>query len=78
VDDAYQRCLAMGANVHHRPELDRDIEDYYALFVFDPDGIRVEIACAPSVDRFEPESRSPNRADHERRSRGRTDPPRAV
>ncbi len=53
VDDAYQRCLAMGANVHHRPELDRDIEDYYALFVFDPDGIRVEIACAPSVDRFE-------------------------
>lgn len=53
VDDAYQRCLAMGANVHHRPELDRDIEDYYALFVFDPDGIRVEIACASSVDRFE-------------------------
>src|SRR5690242_4398432 len=29
VDDAYQRCLTMGANVHHRPELDRDIEDYY-------------------------------------------------
>jgi glyoxylase I family protein len=53
VDDAYQRCLAMGANVHHPPELDRDIEDYYALFVFDPDGIRVEVACAPSVDRFE-------------------------
>jgi hypothetical protein len=40
------------AAVHHPPELDRDIEDYYALFVFDPDGIRVEVACAPSVDRF--------------------------
>ena len=53
VDDAYQRCLAIGANVHHPPELDRDIDDYYALFVFDPDGIRVEVACAPSVDRFE-------------------------
>jgi glyoxylase I family protein len=52
VDDAYQRCLAMGATVHHPPELDRDIGDYYALFVFDPDGIRVEVACAPTVDRF--------------------------
>jgi len=49
VDDAYQRCLAMGANVHYPPELDRDIADYYALFVFDPDGIRVEVACAPGV-----------------------------
>lgn len=49
VDDAYQRCLAMGAKVHYPPELDRDIADYYALFVFDPDGIRVEIACAPGV-----------------------------
>jgi glyoxylase I family protein len=49
VDDAYQRCLAMGANVNYPPELDRDVEDYYALFVFDPDGIRVEVACAPHV-----------------------------
>ena len=49
VDDAYQRCLAMGAEVHYPPELDRDIADYYALFVFDPDGIRVEVACAPGV-----------------------------
>jgi hypothetical protein len=49
VDDAYERCVAMGANVHHPPELDRDIADYYALFVFDPDGIRVEVACAPGV-----------------------------
>ena len=49
VDEAYQRCLAMDANVHHAPELDRDIADYYALFVFDPDGIRVEVACAPGL-----------------------------
>lgn len=49
VEDAYRRCLAMGANVHYPPELDRDIEDYYALFVFDPDGIRVEVACAPGL-----------------------------
>jgi glyoxylase I family protein len=49
VDAAYQRCLAMAANVHYPPELDRDIDDYYALFVFDPDGIRVEVACAPGV-----------------------------
>ena len=49
VDDAYQRCLAMGAQVHYPPELDSDIEDYYALFVFDPDGIRVEVACAPHM-----------------------------
>jgi catechol 2,3-dioxygenase-like lactoylglutathione lyase family enzyme len=49
VDDAYQLCLAMGANVHHPPELDRDIADYHGLFVFDPDGIRVEVACAPGV-----------------------------
>lgn len=43
VDEAYRRCLEMGANIHHRPEDDRDIEGYYAFFVFDPDGIRVEV-----------------------------------
>jgi catechol 2,3-dioxygenase-like lactoylglutathione lyase family enzyme len=47
VDEAYQRCLAMGANVHYPPERDQDLEDYYELFVFDPDGIRVEVACGP-------------------------------
>lgn len=45
VDDAYRRCLAMGANLHFPPEQDRDLEDYYELFVFDPDGIRVEVGC---------------------------------
>ena len=43
VDEAYKRCLAMDAKVHHPPEADNDVEDYYALFVFDPDGIRIEV-----------------------------------
>lgn len=45
VDEAYQRSLAMGVNVHFPPEQDRDLPDFYELFVFDPDGIRVEINC---------------------------------
>ena len=43
VDAAYTRCLAGDANIHFPPEEDRDIEDYYAFFVFDPDGIRIEV-----------------------------------
>jgi glyoxylase I family protein len=43
VDEAYQRCLAMDTKIHHAPEADNDVEDYYALFVFDPDGIRIEV-----------------------------------
>jgi glyoxylase I family protein len=43
VEAAYKRCLARKANVHFPPEDDRDVEKYYALFVFDPDGIRVEV-----------------------------------
>jgi glyoxylase I family protein len=50
VDAAHDRCLARGANVHFPPEEDRDIEGYYALFVFDPDGIRVEVFCWPRAD----------------------------
>ena len=42
VDEAYRRC-EMGANVHHPPEDDSDVGDYHAFFVFDPDGIRVEV-----------------------------------
>ena len=49
VDEAYQRCLSMGATVHFPPEDDRDIEGHYELFVFDPDGIRVEVACGPAA-----------------------------
>lgn len=47
VDAAYTRCLARDANIHFPPEEDRDIEDYYAFFVFDPDGIRVEVLWWP-------------------------------
>ncbi|HEX8855886.1 MAG TPA: VOC family protein [Thermoleophilaceae bacterium] len=43
VDAAYSRCLAQKANIHFPPEEDRDLADYYALFVFDPDGIRIEV-----------------------------------
>jgi catechol 2,3-dioxygenase-like lactoylglutathione lyase family enzyme len=46
VDDAYRRCLQLGASIHYPPEEDADLEDYYAFFVFDPDGIRVEVFCA--------------------------------
>lgn len=37
--------LAAGVTIHFPPEGDRDLEDYYALFAFDPDGIRVEVFC---------------------------------
>jgi catechol 2,3-dioxygenase-like lactoylglutathione lyase family enzyme len=47
VDDAHRRAVGMNANVHFPPEEDRDIEDYYAVFVFDPDGIRIEVLCWP-------------------------------
>ena len=47
VDAAYQRCLDIGARIHFPPEEDRDIEGYYELFVFDPDGMRIEVACGP-------------------------------
>jgi catechol 2,3-dioxygenase-like lactoylglutathione lyase family enzyme len=47
VDEAYERCIQMGANVHHPPEEDNDEPGYWALFVFDPDGIRVEVAHWP-------------------------------
>jgi glyoxylase I family protein len=47
VDAAHERCLARGDNVHYPPEEDRDISGYYATFVFDPDGIRVEVFCWP-------------------------------
>jgi hypothetical protein len=43
VDAAYSRCVAREENIHFPPEEDRDVDDYYALFVFDPDGMRVEV-----------------------------------
>ena len=46
VDAAFERCRALGAEIHFPPEEDDDLDDYYALFVFDPDRIRVEVFCA--------------------------------
>ena len=43
VDDAYERCVNMGARIHCPPEEESDMEGYYAFFAFDPDGIRVEV-----------------------------------
>ncbi len=47
VDAAYERCVAQGENIHFAPEEDRDVEGYYAFFVFDPDGMRIEIFSWP-------------------------------
>jgi catechol 2,3-dioxygenase-like lactoylglutathione lyase family enzyme len=43
VDAAHERCVSLGANIHFPPEEDRDVPGYYALFVFDPDGMRIEV-----------------------------------
>jgi catechol 2,3-dioxygenase-like lactoylglutathione lyase family enzyme len=43
VDAAHQRCSRRGDRIHHSPEQDSDISDYYAFFVFDPDGLRIEV-----------------------------------
>jgi catechol 2,3-dioxygenase-like lactoylglutathione lyase family enzyme len=47
VDAAHERCVARGERIHFPPEEDRDEEGYYAFFVFDPDGFRVEVFCWP-------------------------------
>jgi catechol 2,3-dioxygenase-like lactoylglutathione lyase family enzyme len=47
VDAAHERSLARGDTIHFPPEEDRDVENYYAVFVFDPDGIRIEVFCWP-------------------------------
>jgi catechol 2,3-dioxygenase-like lactoylglutathione lyase family enzyme len=46
VDAAHDRCVRRGDRVHHPPEEDRDIPGYYAFFVFDPDGFRIEVFSA--------------------------------
>jgi catechol 2,3-dioxygenase-like lactoylglutathione lyase family enzyme len=43
VDATYARCLARGDRIHYPPEPDNDLDDYYGVFVFDPDGMRVEV-----------------------------------
>ena len=49
VDAAHQRCLQRGDRIHHPPEQDSDIPGYYAFFVFDPDGLRIEV-FAPGAE----------------------------
>lgn len=50
VDAAYERCAAHDMQVHFPPQEDRDVEGYYALFVFDPDGMRIEVFSWPRSD----------------------------
>jgi catechol 2,3-dioxygenase-like lactoylglutathione lyase family enzyme len=47
VDATYRRCVEIGARVQFPPEEDRDLDGYYEMFVFDPDGLRIEVACGP-------------------------------
>jgi catechol 2,3-dioxygenase-like lactoylglutathione lyase family enzyme len=47
VDEAYARCLELGARVHFPPDHDSDIPGYWEMFVFDPDGLRIEVAYYP-------------------------------
>jgi glyoxylase I family protein len=47
VDAAHERCVADGARIHFPPEEDRDVDGYYALFVLDPDGMRIEVFAWP-------------------------------
>jgi catechol 2,3-dioxygenase-like lactoylglutathione lyase family enzyme len=47
VDVAHARCVERGDKIHFPPEEDRDIGGYYAFFVFDPDGMRIEIFSWP-------------------------------
>jgi catechol 2,3-dioxygenase-like lactoylglutathione lyase family enzyme len=47
VDAAHARCVANGDRIHHPPEEDKDVPGYYAVFVFDPDGMRIEVFSWP-------------------------------
>ena len=53
LDGVHARCLEIGAKVHFPPEEDRDIPGYWALFVFDPDGFRLEVVHWPGEDTYE-------------------------
>jgi catechol 2,3-dioxygenase-like lactoylglutathione lyase family enzyme len=47
VDQTYERCVDLGVDIHFPPEEDSDEPGYWALFFFDPDGIRIEVAHWP-------------------------------
>jgi hypothetical protein len=42
--------VGQGTNIDFPPEEDRDVEGYYVFFVFDPDGMRIEIFSWPRSD----------------------------
>ena len=44
VDETRERRLELDAKIHFPPHEDRDEPGCWALFVFDPDGIRIEVA----------------------------------
>jgi catechol 2,3-dioxygenase-like lactoylglutathione lyase family enzyme len=46
VDAAYERAVGLGARIHFPPAEDAGLEEYYAFFAFDPDGLRVEVFWA--------------------------------
>ena len=50
VDAAFERAQKLGAHVHIPPKEDENLDGYYALFVFDPDGIRVEVFRADKAE----------------------------
>jgi catechol 2,3-dioxygenase-like lactoylglutathione lyase family enzyme len=70
VDEAHARCLASGARIHFPPEEDRDLPGYYAFFVFDPDGIRVEVFCWPVNESDRSKVRRTGRTPRSRRASG--------
>jgi catechol 2,3-dioxygenase-like lactoylglutathione lyase family enzyme len=49
LEEAYRRSIELGAKVHHPLQEDRDIPGYWAFFVFDPDGFRLEIMFWPGA-----------------------------
>jgi catechol 2,3-dioxygenase-like lactoylglutathione lyase family enzyme len=51
VDGFYQAALATGARDNGKPGLRQNYEpDYYAAFVIDPDGHRLEAVCKEAAD----------------------------
>jgi catechol 2,3-dioxygenase-like lactoylglutathione lyase family enzyme len=47
LDQVYERCVALNVNIQFPPEEDKDIPGYWEMFVFDPDGLRIETAYYP-------------------------------
>jgi catechol 2,3-dioxygenase-like lactoylglutathione lyase family enzyme len=53
VEAVYDRAVEMGARIHFPVEEDRDIPGYWAVFIFDPDGLRLEVFCWPGEDEWQ-------------------------